>query len=75
MSLRRILADNIVKLRKERGLSQEALCHETKISRRYMSKAENGEAAVSVDVIERIADVLEVEAADLLKAPRAKAQK
>jgi hypothetical protein len=37
-----------------------------------MARVEGAQASVGLDVIERIAAVLEVEAADLLKAPRRK---
>jgi transcriptional regulator with XRE-family HTH domain len=74
-SLRQVLAANIVRLRQARGWSQDALAFHVQTSRRYLARVEGAQASVGLDVIERIADVLEVEAADLLKAPKAKAQK
>ncbi|MBO0752840.1 MAG: helix-turn-helix transcriptional regulator [Bradyrhizobiaceae bacterium] len=57
----------MVRFRKERGFSQEALCYASGISRRHMSSIEKGDISVGVDVVERIATVLEVEAWELLR--------
>jgi transcriptional regulator with XRE-family HTH domain len=65
--LRDVLAKNMRRLRAERGLSQEALAHESGINRTYLSGVERSERNVSVDNIARIAKGLEVEAWRLLK--------
>jgi transcriptional regulator with XRE-family HTH domain len=75
MRLRSVLAENVVRLRKEGGISQEALCHASGISRRYMSSVEQGDVSVGLDVIERIATVLEIEPYELLKPPSKKTKK
>jgi transcriptional regulator with XRE-family HTH domain len=77
MDLRRVFASNLLRLRREKGLSQEELAHEAEINRGYISTLENCEAYVGLEILGRIADVLGVEGADLLKrppkrAPRAK---
>lgn len=72
MQLRFILAENVVRFRKERGFSQEALCHASGISRRHMSSIEKGDISVGVDVVERIAETLGVEAWELFKGPTRK---
>lgn len=62
-----MLAKNMRKLRAARGLSQEALAHESGINRTYLSSVERAERNVSVDNIARIAKALEVEPWKLLK--------
>jgi transcriptional regulator with XRE-family HTH domain len=69
MDIREILALNLRKLRRVRGISQEELAHRAKIDRTYISSLERNLYAASIDVLDRIARVLEVEASDLLKRP------
>jgi len=56
-------------LRHARGLSQEALAHEAGVNRTYMSKLEKGGSYPGLEIIGKLAGVLEVEPADLLKLP------
>jgi transcriptional regulator with XRE-family HTH domain len=72
MELRRILAANIIRLRKTKGFSQEALAWEAGVSRRYMARIEGGQTSTGIDVIDRLARALDVEPADLLRRPRRK---
>ena len=51
---------NISYYRKEKGLSQMLLAEKINISRTHMSRIENNDCAVSLDVIFSIAKVLEV---------------
>jgi transcriptional regulator with XRE-family HTH domain len=53
-------------LRRQQGLSQEALAHLAKIDRSYMSGIERGRRNVSVLNMERIAVALRVSLSDLL---------
>jgi transcriptional regulator with XRE-family HTH domain len=62
-----ILAKNMRRLRAERGLSQEALAHDCRIDRTYLSSVERSERNVSIDNVARIAAALGVEAWILLK--------
>jgi transcriptional regulator with XRE-family HTH domain len=64
--LRDVLARNMRRLRAERGLSQEALAHESGINRTYLSGVERSERNVSIDNIARIARGLKVKAWTLL---------
>ncbi len=66
MNLRDQVGVNIQRLRREQGLSQEALAHAADISRGYMGKIENGKYAASLDVIEKIAKALDLEPCELL---------
>ena len=65
--LRDVLAKNMRRLRAARGLSQEALAHESDINRTYLSAVERSERNVSIDNIARIAKGLKVEPWKLLK--------
>ena len=65
--LRDVLARNMRKLRAARGLSQEALAHESGMNRTYLSSVERAERNVSIDNIARIAKALAVEPWMLLK--------
>jgi transcriptional regulator with XRE-family HTH domain len=69
MDIREILALNLRKLRRVTGISQEEPAHRAKIDRTYISSLERNLYAASIDVLDRIARVLGVEASDLLKRP------
>ena len=63
-----MLAKNMRRLRAARGLSQEALAHESDMNRTYLSGVERSERNISIDNIARIARALKVEPWKLLKA-------
>ena len=65
--LREVLAKNMRKLRAARGLSQEALAHESGMNRTYVSSVERAERNVSIDNIARIAKAFAIEPWKLLK--------
>jgi transcriptional regulator with XRE-family HTH domain len=67
MELRRILAANVVRLRRARSLSQEALAWEAGVSRSYMAKIEGGQTSTGLDVIAKLAAVIGVEPMELLR--------
>jgi len=71
MDIREVLALNLRKLRRARGLSQEELAHRAEIDRTYISSLERSVYAAGIDVVDRLASVLGVEAADLLTRPAA----
>lgn len=72
MDIRETFATNLKRLRHERGLSQEELAHRAEIDRTYVSSLERSVYAAGIDVVDRIAKVLGVEASDMLKRPDAK---
>jgi transcriptional regulator with XRE-family HTH domain len=74
MDIRDVLALNLRKYRHSAGLSQEELAHRAGIDRSYISSLERSVYAAGIDVVERLADALGVEAADLLRPPRSSAQ-
>lgn len=58
---------NIAYYRKEQGLSQMQLADKIDISRTHMSRIENNDCAVSLDVIFSIAKALNVSVAKLFE--------
>jgi transcriptional regulator with XRE-family HTH domain len=75
MDYRHVFATNLRRLRTERGYSQEALAHEAGVNRTYMSKLEKGGSFVGLEVMVKLAAVLQVEPAEFLKVPPRKARK
>jgi len=69
MDIREVFARNLRRTRLERGFSQEALAHEVGIDRTYVSSLERRIYACSIDLVDRLAVVLGVEASDLLARP------
>ncbi|WP_333909367.1 helix-turn-helix domain-containing protein [Bradyrhizobium sp. CCBAU 11434] len=69
MDLRETFATNLRRLRNARRWSQDELALEAKISRSYLSQLEKGAYYVSIKIIGRLADKLDVEPAEFLKRP------
>lgn len=67
MTLREVLANNLKRHRLAAGLSQEELAHRAEIDRTYVSSLERCQYAATVDVIEKLARELDVDAALLLR--------
>ena len=55
-------------LRKEIGLSQEALALKAEVDRTYVTDVENGRRNVSVEILERLIKALEVSFADFFNS-------
>lgn len=70
MKLRRILAQNLRRLRRERGLSQEALADLAGVNRNYVGLLEREANAASVDILDQLATALEIDPIELLKRPK-----
>jgi transcriptional regulator with XRE-family HTH domain len=69
MDLRETFAANLRRLRHAKGLSQDDLAYEAEISRSYLSQLEKGAFYASLKIIGKLATVLEIEPAELLKLP------
>jgi transcriptional regulator with XRE-family HTH domain len=69
MDLRQVFAANLRRLRHAKGFSQENLAHEANVNRTYMSKLERGGSYPGLEIIGKLAVVLEVEPAEFLKLP------
>jgi transcriptional regulator with XRE-family HTH domain len=68
MKLREIVARNLRQLRNAKGLSQEELADRADINRNYVGLLEREQHAATVDMLEKLAAVLEVDPIDLLRA-------
>jgi len=69
MDLRTIFAANLLRLRRAKGISQQALAHMAEVDRSYLSRVEAAHHYVGLEVIGKLAVALEVEPAELLKMP------
>ena len=69
MDLREVFAANLRRLRHAKGLSQDDLAYEAEVSRSYLSQIEKGAFYASLKIVGRLAEALDVEPAELLKAP------
>jgi transcriptional regulator with XRE-family HTH domain len=69
MDLRQVFAANLRRLRHEKGLSQEDLAYEADVNRTYMSKLEKGGSYPGLEIIGKLAAVLGVQPAELLRLP------
>ena len=69
MDLRDLFAANLRRLRREKGMSQEELADAASINRTYVSKLETGVTYAGLEIIGKLADVLGIEAAELLLRP------
>jgi transcriptional regulator with XRE-family HTH domain len=69
MNARELVPWNVRRLRILRGISSERLAAESDVDRAYVSRIERGVANPTVDVLARLAKVLEVEIAELFAVP------
>jgi len=69
MSLREIVARNLRRLRHDRGLSQEELADRAGINRNYVGMLEREQHAATVDMLEKLADVLEADPVEFFRRP------
>lgn len=67
MEIREVFAQNLKAARRAKGLSQEELAFRANIDRTYVGSLERCIYGASIDVVDRLAAVLGVEASDLLK--------
>jgi transcriptional regulator with XRE-family HTH domain len=67
MGIRQDFARNLRKTRTAKGLSQEALALEAGIDRTYVSALERSVYSASLDMVEKLAGVLDVEPAALIE--------
>ncbi|MFG1209564.1 helix-turn-helix transcriptional regulator [Xanthobacter flavus] len=67
MEIREVFARNLRALRQAKSLSQEELAYRAGIDRTYVSALERCVYSASIDVVDRLAQVLNVEPGDLLR--------
>jgi transcriptional regulator with XRE-family HTH domain len=70
MDLREVFATNLRRLRHAKGLSQDDLAYEAEVSRTYLSQLEKGKFYASLKILDKLARVLDVEPAELLRLPQ-----
>ncbi|MEZ4829322.1 MAG: helix-turn-helix domain-containing protein [Bacteroidia bacterium] len=63
-----IIAQNVIRFRKELGLTQEALAFRAEIDRTYIGYIENAKQNISIEKLCAIAAALKIDVAHLLKA-------
>jgi transcriptional regulator with XRE-family HTH domain len=69
MDLRQLFATNLRRLRHDRKLSQEHLAHDAAIDRAYLSRVERGVTYVGLEIVGKLAEVLEVDPAEFFRRP------
>jgi transcriptional regulator with XRE-family HTH domain len=70
MDLREVFATNLRRLRHAKGLSQDDLAYEAEVSRSYLSQLEKGAFHASLKIVDKLAKVLDVEPAELLRSSK-----
>jgi transcriptional regulator with XRE-family HTH domain len=70
VDVRQRLAENLRRLRKEKGWSQEDYADRAGIHRTYVSDIERGSRNPTITVVEKLAQSLTVTASDLLADPQ-----
>jgi transcriptional regulator with XRE-family HTH domain len=69
MDLRQLFATNLRRIRHQRELSQEQLAHDAGIDRAYMSRVERAVTYVGLEIIGKLASILEVDPAEFFRRP------
>jgi transcriptional regulator with XRE-family HTH domain len=67
MDIRGIFAENLKGARRAKGWSQEELAHHADIDRTYVSSLERGVYAASIDMIEQLANALDLQPWQMLQ--------
>jgi len=68
MDLKEVMAINLRRLRHAKGMTQEDLAEKAGLSARHLGSIERAEVSASVTVLGQIADGLEVDASELVRA-------
>ena len=64
MDIKLKIGQRIRELRKKLSLSQESLAYKAEVDRTYMTDVENGRRNISVEILEKIINALEISFAD-----------
>lgn len=75
MDLRQLFALNLRRIRHEKKLSQEILAYDCGIDRAHLSKIERAVTYVGLEIIEKLADVLDIDPAEFFRQPRGASRK
>jgi transcriptional regulator with XRE-family HTH domain len=69
MDLRQLFATNLRRLRHERKVSQEQLANDAEVDRAYLSRVERAVTYVGLEIIGKLATILEVDPAEFFRRP------
>lgn len=69
MRMREIVARNLRRLRHAKGMSQEELADRANINRNYVGMLEREQHAATIDMLEKLAEVLEVDTIAFFEKP------
>ena len=69
MDLRQRFATNLRRIRHDRGVSQEQLAHDAGVDRAYLSRVERAVTYVGLEIVGKLADVLEVDPLEFFRRP------
>lgn len=75
MDLRQVFATNLRRIRHDRKISQESLAHDAEVDRVYLSRVERAVTYVGLEIIGKLADVLEVDPIEFFRRPARGARK
>jgi transcriptional regulator with XRE-family HTH domain len=67
MRLRETVAKNLRRLRQTKGLSQEELADRADINRNYVGMLEREQHAATIDMLEKLAEVLDADPAEFFR--------
>lgn len=67
MRLRETVAKNLRRLRQAKGLSQEELADRADINRNYVGMLEREQHAATIDMLEKLADVLDADPVEFFR--------
>jgi transcriptional regulator with XRE-family HTH domain len=67
MGLAQIFGQNVRRVRREKGMTLEALAHEVGIAYTYLGQVERGSRNPTLDVVERIGEALAIDPRALLR--------
>ena len=67
MRLREVVARNLRRIRHAKGLSQEELADRAGINRNYVGMLEREEHAATVDMLEKLAEILETDPTEFFR--------
>jgi transcriptional regulator with XRE-family HTH domain len=60
------VAENVKRIRNERGMTQQAIADKAKIHRVYLAQIEGATRAPSLEMLDRLAKVLKVKVSELV---------
>jgi|MudIll2142460700_1097286.scaffolds.fasta_scaffold1760142_2 transcriptional regulator with XRE-family HTH domain len=67
MGIMKRVAENMSRIRNERGLTQQTLANKVKIHRVYLAQMEGATRAPSLEMLERLAKALKVTVGELVE--------